>query len=59
MEQVKVTQTRSSIGISPTHKKTLIALGLKKKGQTKAHSLTPQIAGMIDQVKYLLTVEKA
>lgn len=59
MEQVKVTQARSSIGISPTHKKTLLALGLRKKGQTRAHTLTPQVAGMIDQVKYLLTVEKA
>jgi len=58
MQEVNVTQSRSSIGILPKHKKTLLALGLKKKGQTKKHKLTPQVEGMIHQVRYLLTVEK-
>jgi len=59
MEQVKITQERSSIGVSPTHKKTLLALGLKKKGQVRTHKFTPQIAGMVHQVRYLLKIEKA
>ncbi|ABZ94399.1 50S ribosomal protein L30 [Leptospira biflexa] len=58
MEEVIVTQDRSSIGIIPMHKKTLIALGLKKKGQSKKHKMTPQLKGMLRQVGYLLKVEK-
>ncbi|EMY69635.1 50S ribosomal protein L30 [Leptospira vanthielii] len=58
MEDVIVTQEKSSIGIIPTHKKTLIALGLKKKGQSKKHKMTPQLKGMLRQVGYLLKVEK-
>ncbi|MCG6142028.1 50S ribosomal protein L30 [Leptospira mtsangambouensis] len=58
MEEVIVTQERSSIGIIPVHKKTLIALGLKKKGQSKKHKMTPQLKGMLQQVGYLLKVEK-
>ncbi|EMY61376.1 50S ribosomal protein L30 [Leptospira levettii] len=58
MEEVIVTQERSSIGIIPMHKKTLIALGLKKKGQSKKHKMTPQLKGMLRQVGYLLKVEK-
>ncbi|MCG6144853.1 MULTISPECIES: 50S ribosomal protein L30 [Leptospira] len=58
MEEVIVTQERSSIGIIPVHKKTLIALGLKKKGQSKKHKMTPQLKGMLRQVGYLLKVEK-
>ncbi|PKA21911.1 50S ribosomal protein L30, partial [Leptospira sp. mixed culture ATI2-C-A1] len=50
MEEVIVTQERSSIGIIPMHKKTLIALGLKKKGQSKKHKMTPQLKGMLRQV---------
>ncbi|XDD44986.1 50S ribosomal protein L30 [Leptospira sp. WS39.C2] len=58
MEEVIVTQERSSIGIIPMHKKTLVALGLKKKGQSKKHKMTPQLKGMLRQVGYLLKVEK-
>ncbi|EOQ97854.1 ribosomal protein L30 [Leptospira wolbachii serovar Codice str. CDC] len=58
MEDVIVTQEKSSIGIIPVHKKTLIALGLKKKGQSKKHKMTPQLKGMLRQVGYLLKVEK-
>ncbi|MCZ8158120.1 MAG: 50S ribosomal protein L30 [Leptospira sp.] len=58
MEEVLVTQEKSSIGIIPTHKKTLIALGLKKKGQTRKHKMSPQLKGMLRQVGYLLKVDK-
>ncbi|MDF3819058.1 50S ribosomal protein L30 [Leptospira sp. 96542] len=58
MEEVIITQERSSIGIIPVHKKTLIALGLKKKGQSKKHKMTPQLKGMLRQVGYLLKVDK-
>ncbi|GBF48903.1 50S ribosomal protein L30 [Leptospira ryugenii] len=58
MEEVLVTQQKSSIGVLPIHRQTLIALGLKKKGQTRKHKVTPQIQGMLRQVGYLLKIEK-
>jgi large subunit ribosomal protein L30 len=58
MEIYKLTQFKSSIGIKPTHKKTLIALGLRKIGSSRVHSMTPSIKGMFDQVRYLVKAEK-
>lgn len=58
MEEVIVTQSKSSIGALPVHRRTLLALGLKKKGAKKKHKLTPQIEGMIRSVNHLVTVEK-
>ncbi|WCL51098.1 50S ribosomal protein L30 [Leptospira sp. GIMC2001] len=58
MEDVLVTQSKSSIGTNPAHRKTLIALGLKKKGASRKHKLTPQIQGMLRSVTHLVTVEK-
>ena len=39
-------------------KKTLLALGLKKIGQIVEHQDTPNILGMINKVKHLVTVIK-
>jgi large subunit ribosomal protein L30 len=58
MEKLQVTQIKSSIGVIPKHRKTLVALGLRKIGHTNVHEATPQVLGMIDKVKYLLKVEK-
>ncbi|MCC5814108.1 MAG: 50S ribosomal protein L30 [Leptospira sp.] len=58
MEEVIVTQSKSSIGSNPAHRKTLIALGLKKKGAKRKHKVTPQLQGMIRSVNHLVTVEK-
>lgn len=57
-KKVKVTQIKSSIGVIPKHKKTLIALGLNKIGRTKIHNDNPVMNGMIDQVRYLLKIER-
>jgi large subunit ribosomal protein L30 len=59
MEQVKVTQVKSSIGIIPKHRQTLRALGLRKIGHSRIHQVNKVISGMIDKVKYLVKVEKA
>ncbi|MCB1156398.1 MAG: 50S ribosomal protein L30 [Leptospiraceae bacterium] len=59
MEEIKITQIKSSIGINPIHKKTLAALGLRKTGSSRVHKMNPQVKGMVNQVKYLLKVEKA
>jgi large subunit ribosomal protein L30 len=57
-ETVKVTWVRSGINRIATHKKTLKALGLTHLNQSRVHTLTPQIAGMLKQVGYLIKVEK-
>ena len=59
MAKVKVTQVKSIIDRSKRQKATMHALGLRKMNQTVEHEGTPQILGMIDKVKHLVTVEEA
>jgi large subunit ribosomal protein L30 len=58
-DTVKITWTVSGINRKKIHRATLKALGFTKLHQTREHVLTPQIAGMIRQVGYLCTIEKA
>ncbi len=58
-KKVKVTQIRSGIGRIPKHRATLRALGLRKIGAVREHTLSPVIQGMIKQVEYLIKVEDA
>jgi len=58
-EKVKVTLVRSGINRLARHRRTLKALGFTKLNQTRVHELTPQIKGMLDQVGYLVRIEKA
>lgn len=58
MKKVKVTQVRSIIGRSDKQKATVKALGLTKIGSTREHQLTPQIAGMLDKVSFLVNIEE-
>lgn len=58
MEEVKITQVKSSIGTRPEHRRTLIALGLKKIGSSRTHKKTPQLIGMLRNVGYLVKIEK-
>ncbi|WP_367680457.1 50S ribosomal protein L30 [Candidatus Fukatsuia anoeciicola] len=55
---IKITQTRSSIGRLPKHKKTLIGLGLRRIGHTVEREDTPSIRGMIKQLSYMIKVIK-
>ncbi len=59
MKKVKITQVKSVIDRSKRQKATMIALGLKKMNQTKEHTATPQVLGMIKKVEHLLKVEEA
>lgn len=56
-EKIKVTLVKSTISALPAHKKIVEALGLKKINSFKIHDANPCILGMIEKVKYLLTVE--
>ncbi|MGL5257235.1 MAG: 50S ribosomal protein L30 [Proteocatella sp.] len=56
---LKIKLSRSSIGIKPNQKKTLLALGLTKREQVVEKQDNPQIRGMINVVSHLVTVEEA
>jgi large subunit ribosomal protein L30 len=58
MAKIKVTQVKSRIKCHEQQKRTLDALGLKKLHRTVEHEDTPQILGMIEKVKHLVSVEK-
>jgi large subunit ribosomal protein L30 len=55
--KLKVTLTRSAIGLLPGHVRTLEALGLRRIRATVVHDDTPVIRGMIARVPYALHVE--
>lgn len=58
MGKIKITQVRSGIGRPLRQKRTLEALGLKKIRHAVEHEATPQILGMVNKVKHLVTVEE-
>lgn len=58
MAKIKVTQLRSKIGSSARQKKTLEALGLKRINHSVEHEATPQIMGMVEKVKHLISIEE-
>ncbi|WP_055435718.1 50S ribosomal protein L30 [Lacinutrix algicola] len=59
MAKIKVTKVKSAINRTKRQKLTLLALGLKKVGQTIEHEDTPNILGMIRKVNHLVSVEGA
>jgi len=56
---VKVTLMRSVIGLTPRHRGTIRALGLRKIHQTVEQADTPQLRGMLYKVAHLVKVEAA
>lgn len=54
---IKITQTRSKIGILPKHKATILALGLRRINHSVKRKDTPSIRGMINLVSYMIKVE--
>ena len=57
MPRIKITQEKSSIRTLLKHRRTLAALGLRRINHSVVHEDTPQIRGMVDQVRYLVRVE--
>lgn len=55
--RLRVTLTRSLIGLKPAHVRTLQALGLRKIRATVEHADTPAIRGMLTRVPYAIRVE--
>jgi large subunit ribosomal protein L30 len=58
MARIKVTQVRSKIRRPQNQKRTLEALGLKRINQVVEHDATPNIIGMVNTVKHLVSVEE-
>lgn len=58
MGMIKITQVRSYIGRPERQKRTLIALGLRKNNQSIEVEGTPQVLGMVNKVKHLVSVEE-
>ncbi len=58
MATIKIKQVRSKIGCPKNQKLTLEALGLRKLNSVVEHEATPQILGMVEAVKHLVSVEK-
>jgi large subunit ribosomal protein L30 len=56
--KLKVTLTRSLIGLHPKHVRTLQALGLRRIRAAVRHDDTPQIRGMLARVPYAVRVEE-
>jgi large subunit ribosomal protein L30 len=54
---VKITLTRSQIGVPKDQRATLRALGLRKIGDTREVAESPDVQGMVKKVAYLLTIE--
>ncbi|WP_456421490.1 50S ribosomal protein L30 [Lutibacter sp.] len=58
MTKIKVTQVRSKIRRPQNQKRTLEALGLHKINQVVEHNATPEIIGMVNTVKHLVSIEE-
>jgi len=58
MTKIKITQVRSIIGRPARQKNTMQALGLRKMNASVVHEATPQIMGMVNKVKHLVSTEE-
>jgi large subunit ribosomal protein L30 len=58
MGKIKVTKVKSAINRTKNQKLVLESLGLKRIGQTVEHDDTPNILGMVNKVKHLVSVEE-
>ena len=55
-KKLRITLTRSLIGLSPTQEATVKALGLRRMHQSVSHDDTATIRGMIAAVPHVLQV---
>ncbi|MCK4774202.1 MAG: 50S ribosomal protein L30 [Candidatus Krumholzibacteria bacterium] len=57
-KKLKITQVKSLIGTKPKHRRTMEALGFHRMHETLEKTDTPQIRGMLYQVRHLVVVEE-
>jgi large subunit ribosomal protein L30 len=58
MAQLKVKQMKSAIGRKANQRETLRSLGLKRIGDVVVKEDRPEIRGMVQTVRHLVTVEE-
>jgi large subunit ribosomal protein L30 len=58
MTQLKVKQMKSAIGRKANQRETLRSLGLKRIGDVVVKEDRPEIRGMVQTVRHLVTVEE-
>jgi len=58
VKKFKITQIRSRIGRPAIQKRTLDALGVRRINRSVIVTGTPQIEGMINKVKHLISIEE-
>lgn len=56
--KVRITLMRSRFGRKPNQRRTVEALGLRKRHHSVVQELTPPIQGMINTVAHLVSVEE-
>jgi large subunit ribosomal protein L30 len=56
---VRITQYKSLIGSKPKHRLTMQALGFRRMHQTLEKTDTPQLRGMLHQVRHLVRIVDA
>lgn len=59
MADLKITQTRSTIGSKPKQRGTIRALGLGRIGRSVVRPDTPEVRGMVARVPHLVSVEES
>ena len=57
-KKLKVTLTKSMIGLSPKQEATVRALGLRRLRQSVNHDDSPSVRGMIAKVPHVLSVTR-
>lgn len=58
MAKLRITWTRSTIGLPEHQRKVIRALGLRRLHQTVERGDTPSIRGMVHKVQHLVAVEE-
>ncbi|WP_052849153.1 50S ribosomal protein L30 [Streptomyces avicenniae] len=58
MAQLKITQVKSRIGSKQNHRDTLRSLGLRRINDVVVKDDRPEIRGMANTVRHLVTVEE-
>ncbi len=58
MNKIRIKLVRSPFGCKPSQRLTIKALGLRRLNHTVEHNDTPQIRGMIDRVRHLVSVDE-
>lgn len=57
MSKIRIKLVKSGIDRPETQKRTLYALGLRKVYRTVEVEATPQVMGMVNKIKHLVSVE--